>query len=129
MFTIKAKKVESKRGKPSEIKSITITEADGSETVINITDDLHFIFGFTKVGPDGGVDVPMELLVHGSADVVGEIFFQAGNENPELVKHCVKRSTEKIAHKIMDEIKRSGVDPIGEVLKKMPPPSEKGGWN
>ncbi len=129
MFTIKAQKVEGRSSKASEIKSITILEKDGSETVINITEDLHFIFGFTKVGKEGGVDLPMELIIHGNADIVGEIFFQAGNAHPELVRHCVRRSTEKIAHTIIDEIKKSDIDPIAEALKKMPPPEAKGGWN
>lgn len=130
MFTIKAEKVEGgKREKASEIKSITILEKDGSETVINITEDLHFIFGFTKVGKEGGVDLPMELMIHGNADVIGEIFFQTGNAHPDLIRYCVKRSTEKTAHKIVEEIKKSGVDPIAEALKKMPTPEAKGGWN
>jgi hypothetical protein len=70
----------------------------------------------------------MELLVKGAVEVCGEILFQAGNRHPELIAHCVKRSTKQMAMKVIDEIKKSGVDPIGEALKKMDP-KEKERWN
>jgi hypothetical protein len=116
----------------SGVTRITLLEADGSETVINITDAIHFFFAFAKVDVDGikeGDGFPGEVLVNGNPNVLGEMYFQLGNQHPDLVLHCVRRSTEKIAHKIMEEIKKSGVDPIAEALKKMPEPEAKGGWN
>lgn len=118
MFIIKGdpKKVEDR---VTGVTRITLLEADGSETVINVSEDLHFIFGFVKCGKEGGVDVPAELIVKGDVGIVGELFFQAGNQHPELIAHYVRRSTEMMAKKVMEEIKRSGADPIGEALKKI----------
>jgi hypothetical protein len=111
---------------------ISILEADGSETVINLTDSIHYFLAFAKVNVEDvkeGAGFPGEVLVGGSVPVLGEMYFQLGEQHPELIAHCVKRSTEKIARKIFEEVKKSGIDPIAEALKKMPPPSEKGGWN
>jgi len=116
---------EEKVGK-TNVKRITLTEEDGSETVINVSDSLHFIFGFVNID---GEKSPMEILVYGSPDVLGETYYQIGNHHPDLIKHCIRRSTELLAEKVMDEVKKSGVDPIGEALKKMPTPPGGGGWN
>lgn len=116
---------EEKVGK-TNVKRITLTEEDGSETVINVSDSLHFIFGFVNID---GEDPPMEILAYGSQDVIGEIYYQLGENHPGLIKHCVRRSTERLAKKVMDEIGKSGIDPIGEALKKMPTPPGGGGWN
>lgn len=115
--------------KKAWVTRITLLEDDGSETVINITDEIHFLFGFSKVSKAGEPEIPMELIVVGDSGIIGEIYYQAGNLHPELIAHCVRRSTEAMARKVLAEIKRSGVDPIGEALKKMPTPEAKGGWN
>jgi len=103
--------------RPTELTRITLTEKNGTETIINVSDNLHFILGFAKSGED---PAPMEILVCGDVDIVGEIYYQLGKNNPDLIKHCVRRATERTAKKVMDEIKKSGIDPIGEALKKMP---------
>jgi len=112
------------------VTRITLLEADGSETVINVNDTIHFLLAFAKVDMEQPENnFPGEVLVQGNVEVVGEMYYQIGNENPDLIKHCVRRSTEAVARKIFAEIKKSGVDPIAEALKKMPTPEAKGGWN
>ena len=112
----------------TRLKRITLLEEDGSETVINVSDNVHYIVAFVNTDPALKEGFPAEIMVGGEIDNVGELFFQLGNIHPDLIKHCVRRSTEKIANTVLAEIKRSGVDPIGEALKKMEP-GEKARWN
>lgn len=116
----------------SGVSRITLLEADGSETVININDTIHFFLAFAKVNVEEtkeGSAFPGEVLVSGNVNVLGEMFFQLGNQHPDLVRHCVKRSAEAMIRKVSEEIKKSGIDPIEEALKKMPTPGAKEGWN
>jgi hypothetical protein len=124
MFTVK-QVGEVKTG----LKRITLLSDDGSETVVNVSDSIHYLVAFAQVGPSKEEGSPAEVLVKGDVEIVGELYYQIGKSHPDLVRHCVRRSTEKVAKSIIDEIKRSGVDPIGEALKKMPTPEAKGGWN
>lgn len=108
------------RDKESRIVRITLDESDGSQTVINISEDLHYLLGFTKVGKEEGKEVPMEISVHGNQGVVGEIFFQIGEQHPELIHYCARRSAVELAKKAVEELKKSGVDPMAEFLKNAP---------
>ena len=120
-MTIKAiKEVEQRKTK---IARITILEQDGTETVINVSNAIHFIFGFaqadtTKPSPPEGCK--MEVMASGSTEILGEIFYQIGNANPKLVHYCFSRDAEGLVNKIVEKAKASGVDPLTEALKKMP---------
>jgi hypothetical protein len=102
--------------KPVDIVRITLTNSDGTAQEINLTDDLHFILGFVRVGPEGGPDVPVETLIRGSINVVGEIYYQAGNSHPGLVAHCVRRDFEKT----LERLTAKGIDPIDEAFRLLP---------
>lgn len=120
---------ETKKAGKTEVTRITLTEKDGSETIINVTPEIHFLLGFVKTGEN---KVPMEILVYGVPQVLGEIFYQMGNSHPELVKYCFRRDAEKVAAKIVEtiqKIEKSDVDPVAEALKKMPTPEDGKGWN
>lgn len=115
--------------KQTEIARITLLKRDGSETVINISESIHFIFGFAKSDPkQPSPDNDMEIMVAGNEEICGEMYFQMGKAYPPLVDYCVRRAKEKIARAVIAEINRSGIDPIGEALKKMER-GEKARWN
>jgi hypothetical protein len=66
--------------RPVGVKRITLLEDDGSETVINVTDDLHLLLGYARCGPDGGRNIRMEVIVKGTDVVVREILSRLGEE-------------------------------------------------
>ena len=126
MFTVRKVGEKSITG----VKRIILIEDDGSETVINVSDAIHYIIAFAKADPEKPEEgVAAEILVKGNGGIVAEMFYQVGEGHPDFIKHCIRRSTEKIAEVVMSEIKKSGVDPVVEALKKMPTPEAKGGWN
>ena len=116
--------------KRTEIARITLLERDGSETVINVSEAIHFIFGFAKSDPNKpSPDNDMEIMVYGNEEVCGEMYFQMGQAYPPLINYCVMKAKEKMARAVIAEIAKSGIDPIGEAMKTMPPTSKKAGWN
>ena len=107
--------------KRTKIVRITILEQDGTETVVNASESVHFIFGFAQADRDKpSNENPMEVMMTGDIEVLGEMFYQIGNANPELVHYCFRRDAEAVAEKIVKKMKESGTDPLDEVLKKMP---------
>jgi hypothetical protein len=102
--------------KPVDIVRITLTNSDGTAQEINLTEDLHFLLGFVTVGPEGGSDVPVEFIVKGKVAVVGEIYYQAGRNHPELVAHCKRRDFEKS----LEQLRAKGIDPISEAFRLLP---------
>ncbi len=106
----------------TNITRITLLEEDGSETIINVTEDLHYFFGFMKVSKEGGVGVPMELLIKGDVGVCSEMFYQLGEAHPALVNYCAKKAAKKIIGIVADEMKKQGKNPMDEILKNMPGP-------
>jgi len=105
MFTIKV--TASSESKKTGIKRITILEEDDSETIINVSDDLHFFLGYIKVGKDGGNSVPAEWIVKGDNDLIGELYYQMGEEHPDLLDICARRVMEKT----WACLKARGIDP------------------
>lgn len=95
---------------------ITLTEADGSEKVLEVSEDLHFIFGFAKASPGTISQIPMEINVKGFGLIVAEIFYQIGEQHPQLVEHCVRR----LAQKVLEGLKAKGIDPGAEAFKNAP---------
>ena len=114
----------------TEITRITLLEKDGSETIINVSEAIHFIFGFAKSDPKKpSAENEMEIMVYGVEEILGEMYYQMGRQAPFLVNYCVGKAKENMAKVIVAEIKRSGIDPIGEAMKTMSPPAKKEGWN
>jgi hypothetical protein len=70
--------------RPIGVVRITLTNADGTVEEIEVTEDLHFFLGFATCGPDGGKNVPAEILVSGDSGVLGKILFRLGERHPEL---------------------------------------------
>ncbi len=92
--------------KKTNITRITLLEANGGETVINVTEDLHYIIAFTKVPPEGGKGLPLEILVKGTVRVCGELFYRIGENHPELITFCAMRSIEQNEDEMLSAILR-----------------------
>ncbi len=115
--------VLSQKTEEGKLKSITLRGEDGSETVINLTDNVCLLFGFMATPSETKTEVTgMELLVHGRKDVVAEMYFQLGEIHSELVKYCVMRSAQTMIERAQEKMKAQGIDPLTEALKKMTPP-------
>jgi hypothetical protein len=109
-------KVEKIAERETNVVRITLTEADGSETVINVDEDVHYIFAFVKVSLKRGVEVPLETFIKGNTNVCGEMFYQIGEAHPEIIRHCRKRAIEKG----LKELRAAGIDPDAEAFKNTP---------
>jgi hypothetical protein len=92
--------------KKINITRITLLEADGAETVINVTEDLHYLFAFTKVPEGGGKGLPLEILVKGTVRVCGELFYRIGENHPDLITFCAMRSIEQNKDEMLSAILR-----------------------
>lgn len=103
-------------GRPTDLTRITLTEKDGSETIIHLDEDLHYFFVFTKADQKKGGYVPVEILIKGDVDVVSEMFYQLGETHPSLIEHCAKRALVKT----LEQLKAKGVDPGAEAFKNAP---------
>jgi hypothetical protein len=104
------------KDRPTGVTRITLLEEDGSEKVLDITEDLHFIFAFVKVSEKRGVEIPLETLIKGSTNVCGELFYQIGEAHPEFIRHCRKRAIERA----LEELRAAGIDPDAEAFKNTP---------
>jgi hypothetical protein len=104
------------KDRPTGVTRITLLEEDGSEKVLDITEDLNFIFAFVTAGPDGGKGLPLEFLVKGNENIVGEFFYQIGVTHPEIIRYCRKRAIEKA----LKELRAKGIDPGAEAFKNAP---------
>lgn len=102
--------------RPTELTRIVLIEKDGTEQIIDLDDDLHYIFTFTRAKAKGGTCIPMEILIKGSVDICGEMFHQLGEAHPSLIEHCAKRAFQKS----LEMLKAKGVDPLSEILKNLP---------
>jgi len=102
--------------RPTELTRITLTEKNGTETVIDLDDTLHYIFTFTRAKANEDRFVPMEIIITGNVDVCGEMFYQLGEAHPSLIEHCAKRAFLKS----LAMLKAKGIDPDGEAFKKAP---------
>jgi hypothetical protein len=102
----------------AELVKIVLYEKDGTETVIDLDEHLHYIFSFTKTKSkeDGERFVPMEIIIRGNVDIVGEMFYQLGERNPSLIEHCARRAFAKS----LEMLKAKGVDPTEEAFKIVP---------
>lgn len=103
--------------RPTGIVRIILVEVDGTEQVLEIDEDVHYILGFSKVGPNGGKNLPMEIIVKGSTSVVGEIFFRLGEAYPELLDICAR----KVMAKTAERLRARGIDPGLEEFKRARP--------
>lgn len=104
------------KDRPTGVTRITLLEEDGSEKVLDITEDLHFIFAFVKVSEKRGVEIPLETLIKGSTNVCGEILYQILESHRPLIEHCRKRAIEKG----LKELKAKGIDLAAEAFKNAP---------
>ncbi len=102
--------------RPTELTRITLTEKDGTETVIDLDDNLHYIFTFTRVKAKEDRFVPLEIIIKGNVDVCGEMFYQLGEAHPSLIEHCAKRALAKT----LEQLKALGVDPGEEAFRNAP---------
>ena len=102
--------------RPTELTRITLTEKDGTETVIDLDDNLHYLFTFTRAKAKEDRFVPLEIIIKGNVDVCGEMFYQLGEAHPSLIEHCAKRAFQKS----LAMLKAKGVDPIEEAFKNAP---------
>jgi hypothetical protein len=93
--------------RPTDVARITITSKDGAEQILEVDDDLHYILGFIRVGPNGGKNIPAEIIAKGSTSIVGELFYRLGERHPELLDHCARRVMEKTRARL----KAKGIDP------------------
>jgi len=102
----------------AELVKIVLYEKDGTQTVIDLDDTLHYIFSFTKTKSNGDEDrfVPMEIIIKGNVDVCGEMFYQLGEAHPSLIEHCAKRAFQKS----LEMLKAKGIDPVEEAFKIVP---------
>jgi hypothetical protein len=100
----------------AELVKIVLYEKDGTQTVIDLDDTLHYIFTFTRTKAKGDRFVPMEILIKGDVDVVGEMFHQVGEAHPSLIEHCAKRAFQKS----LEMLKARGIDPEEEAFKVAP---------
>lgn len=104
------------KDRPTGVIRITLLEEDGSEKVLDITEDLHFIFAFVKVSEKRGVEIPLETLIKGNTNVCGELFYQIGEAHPEIIRHCRKRAIEKG----LKQFRAAGIDPGAEAFQNAP---------
>jgi hypothetical protein len=102
--------------RPTDLIRITLTEKDGSETIIHLDEDLHYFFVFSKADPKKDRYVPLEILIKGDVDVVSEMFYQLGEAHPSLIEHCAKRALAKT----LEQLKAKSVDPGEEAFKVAP---------
>ena len=102
--------------RPTDVARITLTEADGNETVINVDEDVHYILAFVKVSLKRGVEIPAETLIKGNENVCGELFYRIGVEHPEIIRYCRKRLIEAE----LNELKAKGIDLAAEAFKNAP---------
>jgi len=100
----------------AELAKIILYEKDGRETVIDLDDNLHYIFTFTRTKAKEDRFVPMEILIKGDVDVVGEMFHQVGEAHQSLIEHCAKRAFKKS----LEMLKAKGCDPEAEAFKIAP---------
>ena len=105
----------------TDVARIVLIERDGSETIINVTEDVHFIFGYAKASPGTISQIPMEISVKGVGIVVAEIFYQIGEQHPLFVAYCVSRESQKVLEKVTEDMKAQGTDPLSEILKNLTP--------
>jgi hypothetical protein len=101
----------------AELTKIVLYEKDGTQTVIDLDEDLHYIFTFTKAKVKGDGFAPMEIIIKGSVDIVGEMFYVIGEAHPSLIEHCAKRAFQKS----LEMLKARGIDPIEEAFKNARP--------
>ncbi|MGB7632032.1 MAG: hypothetical protein WBM29_13270 [Candidatus Deferrimicrobium sp.] len=104
------------KDRPTGVTRITLLEEDGSEKVLDITEDRHFIFAFVKVSLKRGVEIPAETLIKGNENVCGELFYQIGLAHPEIIQHCRKRAIEKGLKKL----RAAGIDLGAETFENTP---------
>jgi len=100
----------------AELTKIILYEKDGRETVIDLDDNLHYIFTFTRAKAKGDRYVPLEIIIKGNVDIVGEMFYQVGEAHPSLIEHCAKRAFQKS----LEQLKAKGIDPGEEAFKIAP---------
>jgi hypothetical protein len=104
------------KDRPTGVVRITLTEADGSETIINVDEDVHYIFTFVRVSKERGVEIPAEILIKGSTNVCGELFYRIGIAHPQIIQHCRKRAIEKA----LEQLRAKGIDLGAEAFKNAP---------
>ena len=104
-----------KRGE-TNITRITLLEDDGSETIINVTDKIHFLFSYAQVDRKlTGVGQPMEILIKGDPEVCGEMFYQMGRNHPRFIAYVALKALERQSKDMtLDKILRD-VEPQGGV--------------
>jgi len=100
----------------AELVKIVLYEKDGTQTEIDLDDNLHYIFTFTRAKAKEDRFVPLEIIIKGNVDVCGEMFYQLGESHPSLIEHCAKRAFQKS----LEMLKAKGVDPIEEAFKIVP---------
>jgi len=96
-----------------KITRIALTSKDGTVEEFTMGDNFHFILGFAKCGPDGGKNVPAEIIAVGSTVVLGEVFYLIGETHPELLDICARKSLAKA-------LKARDIDPGAEAFKAAP---------
>jgi hypothetical protein len=100
----------------AELVKIVLYEKDGTQTVIDLDDNLHYIFTFTKAKAKEDRFVPLEIIIKGNVDVCCEMFYQLGEAHPSLIEHCAKRAFQKS----LEMLKAKGIDPEEEAFKVAP---------
>ena len=101
----------------NNVVRIALTNADGTEQSFDVSERFHFLLGFATCGPNGGKGVPLEVIVKGSTTVIGEIFFRIGEEHPDLLDHCARKTIAKT----LEKLKAKGIDPGAEAFKNARP--------
>ena len=104
------------KDRPTGVTRITLLEEDGSEKILDITEDLHFIFAFVKVSEKIGDEVPLEIFVKGNTNVCGELFYRVGVAHPEIIQYCRKRAIEAA----LEDLRAKGIDLGAEAFKNAP---------
>jgi len=97
----------------TKIARITLTDTDGLIEEFQTGDNFHFILAFAKCGPDGGKNVPAEIIAVGSTVVLGEIFYLIGETHPELLDICARKT-------LVKALKARDIDPGAEAFKNAP---------
>lgn len=101
----------------AELTRVVLYEKDGTETVIDLDDNIHYIFTFTRIKAKEDRFVPMEIIIKGNVDVASEMFYQLGEAHPSLIEHCAKRAFQKS----LAMLKAKGIDPEEEAFKNARP--------